>query len=86
MPKYASDVVREMERFVHRPKIAARAVYYAIIVLNQIELSGSRTALALQLVGIYFTLFARFSVHGKGTCRRDRSVVRVCAQSDIVCA
>lgn len=38
-PAMAPVIVREMERFLFRPGIAPRARYYAIVFLNQLQLS-----------------------------------------------
>ena len=38
-PRMAMVVVREVERFTFRPGLAPRARYYAVVFLNQLQLS-----------------------------------------------
>ena len=55
-------IVREVEQFLHRPNLAPRAVYYAVIFLNQLVLRrNGDEQLAQKLIGQCAQLSARLS-------------------------
>lgn len=54
-------VAREVESFLHRSSVSARAQYYGIIFLNQIMLSEDQVDLSKKLLAIYFSMFKRLS-------------------------
>eukprot|EP00884_Botryococcus_braunii_P007419 jgi/Botrbrau1/16679/Bobra.0068s0095.1 len=60
-PRMKLVVTREVERFMFRPGLSPRALYYGIVFLNQLVLShrpeDGGGALAQKLMDVYFTLF-----------------------------
>eukprot|EP00808_Paulinella_micropora_P016518 g63502.t1 len=56
-PAMKGPVVSELEGLLFRPNVSARTRYYALIFLNQLIFSPQDSALALQLLKVYFALF-----------------------------
>jgi ribosome biogenesis protein MAK21 len=64
-PAMKMVVVQEVQRFVNRPNIPQKALYFAVLLLNQIYLTVSDELLATNLIQIYFSLFGRYAT-GQG--------------------
>jgi ribosome biogenesis protein MAK21 len=60
-PAMKEVVVRDVERFLFRSHIQARAQYYAMVFLNQIILTKADSKVASLLIDIYMSLFRAFS-------------------------
>eukprot|EP01125_Pyxidicula_operculata_P019539 TRINITY_DN709_c1_g2_i1.p1 TRINITY_DN709_c1_g2~~TRINITY_DN709_c1_g2_i1.p1 ORF type:complete len:997 (+),score=340.08 TRINITY_DN709_c1_g2_i1:79-3069(+) len=58
-PNMKIVIAREIENFLHRPNLSARAQYYSIIYLNQLEFNSSNAELAEKLISIYFSVFTQ---------------------------
>lgn len=57
-PDLSFIVIREVEPFLHRPKLKARAKYYALCFLNQMKLRrGDDAEAANKLIQLYFRFF-----------------------------
>jgi ribosome biogenesis protein MAK21 len=60
-PAMKTVVVQEVQRFVNRPNIPQKALYFAVLLLNQIYLTVSDELLAANLIQIYFSLFGKYA-------------------------
>ena len=69
-PAMKAVVIGEVRQLLYRPNIKARAQYYAMCFLNQIELNGrTDKAVANQLLTLYFAFFKVWAWLGGCLCR-----------------
>eukprot|EP00002_Diphylleia_rotans_P025457 TRINITY_DN5035_c0_g1_i2.p1 TRINITY_DN5035_c0_g1~~TRINITY_DN5035_c0_g1_i2.p1 ORF type:complete len:817 (-),score=192.36 TRINITY_DN5035_c0_g1_i2:57-2507(-) len=59
-PFMKSVVIREVEQLMFRKNLGQHGQYYGLIFLNQIVLSGRDSAVAQELVSLYFSMFKSF--------------------------
>lgn len=68
-PNMKVVVAREVQQLLHRPNIGAKAQYYGICFLNQLELSQKESELAGKLIDVYFRFFEEYvkknEIHAK---------------------
>jgi ribosome biogenesis protein MAK21 len=59
-------LVSEVRQFVFRPHLPSVAQYYAVVFLNQLQLSRDAPELAAELLDTYFTMFQRCTANEAG--------------------
>ncbi|XP_035827033.1 CCAAT/enhancer-binding protein zeta isoform X2 [Aplysia californica] len=64
-PNMIQVIVREVKQLLHRANVSSRAQYYAICFLSQLRLNQSRSALASELISIYFYFFQMYLQKGE---------------------
>ena len=59
-PNMKQVIVLEVERFMYRPNMKAKAQYYGVCFLNQLILTKMENQLASRLLSIYFSFFKMY--------------------------
>jgi hypothetical protein len=60
-PQMKTHIIKEVDQYLARPGLSEKAIYYAIIFLNQIVLRRDDYELSAQLITIYFSLFKKWT-------------------------
>jgi len=60
-PQMKAHIIKEVDQYLARPNLSEKAIYYAIIFLNQIVLHQSDYELSAQLITVYFSLFKKWT-------------------------